>query len=97
MIPLLFTAIPGLISLAEKIFVSHPSDASASGAGAVLQKGLDVSALGASKKAFVLGVLEIIYDKGLVKFVHDFPNVDEKRLFLRVCDVMIEELIPALT
>lgn len=96
MIPLLFTAIPGLISLAEKIF-THAPDSGAASAPAILQKGLDVSALGASKKAFVLGVLEIIYDKGLVKFVHDFPNVDEKRLFLRVCDVMIEELVPALT
>lgn len=48
---------------------------------------------GPAKKDFVMKALEFLYDNAVSKIVHDFPGVDEKRLFLRICDVFIEECV----
>lgn len=87
MIPLLTIAIPGLIKLAEGLF----SKTEVPGVPGV------VASQGSLKKDFVMKALEFIYDQGIGKLMHDFPGVDEKRLFLRTCDVWIEELVPVLT
>jgi len=47
---------------------------------------------GADKKSFVVGILESIYDKGLVKLIPDWPNIDEKKLFVETCSLWIDEL-----
>jgi len=52
---------------------------------------------GSRKKQLVMSALELVYDKGVEKILPDFPNVDEKKLFLRTCEVWIEELVPQIT
>lgn len=85
MLPLLTVAIPALVKLAEGLF--SKSDAPAT-------SGVSTGSL---KKDFVMKALEFLYDQGVSKLVHDFPDVDEKRLFLRTSEVWIDELVPALT
>lgn len=78
MLPILLSAIPSLISVAEKIIPKSEGS-------------------GSRKKQLVMSALELVYDKGVDKLLPDFPNVDEKKLFLRTCEVWIEELVPQLT
>ena len=58
-----------------------------------LAEGLFGGGKGPDKKQFVLEVLGKVYDFGLVKIIPDWEAVDERRLFLKLCDVLIEEVV----
>lgn len=80
LLPAIFSAIPSLISAAEGLFGGSK----------------DGEKTGDLKKAFVMKALEAGYDRlNVGKILPDLPNVDEKRLVLRTCEVWIEELLPA--
>jgi hypothetical protein len=81
--PAILMLIPSLIGLAEKLFPGS-SDPAAPGTGS-------------TKEAFVMKILETAWDNIGAKMIYDFPNIDEKRLFLRTCQVWIEELVPQIT
>jgi len=54
------------------------------------------SGQGEMKKTFVVGILESIFDKGLVKILPDIKGLDEKKLFVETCSLWIEEIVKAL-
>lgn len=82
LIPILISALPSLISVAEKVFVKGPAGESK----------------GASKKAFVLAAIGQLYDSlHLERVLPDFERVDERKLFLDMASVMVEHLVPELT
>jgi hypothetical protein len=81
--PALLMLIPSLIGLAEKLFPGSTDP--------------NAPVTGSTKEAFVMKILEAAWDNLGVKFIHDFPGIDEKRLFLRTAQVWIEELVPQIT
>jgi hypothetical protein len=81
--PAILALIPTLITVAEKLF-PRSSDPGA-------------PSMGSAKEAFVLKIVESAWDSYGMKFIHDFPGIDEKRLFMRTAQVWIEELVPQLT
>jgi len=54
------------------------------------------SGKGPEKKSFVIGILESIWDKGLIKLIPDWPSIDEKKLFVETCSLWIDELAKGL-
>lgn len=83
LIPILSVALPSLIKVAEHIIVPG-------------SKPLDID-LGVAKKKFVMDMLGFAWDNLGAKIFPDIQNIDEKKIFLRMCDVLIEELVPQLT
>jgi len=60
------------------------------------EKIFEGSGKGEMKKSFVVGILESIFDKGLVKILPDVKGLDEKKLFVETCSLWIEEIVKAL-
>ena len=80
MIPLLTVAVPALVKLAEGIFSKKE--------GGVSQ--------GSVKKDFVMKAVEFLYDATAAKWIPDFPTIDEKKLFMRLAEVLLEECVTSL-
>ncbi len=94
---LLGTAVPSLIKMAEGLI--FPGSKLAEKVFADVQAGLPgvPATLGEAKKKLVMDMMAFFWDQAGSKIFPDLPNVDEKRLFLKLCDVLIEELVPQLT
>lgn len=82
LIPILGILLPSLIKTAEHVFD---------------KKNDPEVKLGEVKKQYVLNLLSNLYDSlHLEKMLPDFPNVDEKKMFLGFAAVAIDHLVPEL-
>ena len=48
------------------------------------------------KKDFVMKAVEFLYDATAAKWIPDFPTIDEKKLFMRLAEVLLEECVTSL-
>lgn len=98
---LLGVALPSLIKVAENLV--HPGSkmgeqviAAAQAAATAGASGVPLT-LGEAKKKLVMDMMGFFWDNAGSKLFPDIEGIDERRLFLRLCDVAIEELVPQLT
>lgn len=78
MLPAILAVVPSLVVLAEKL-IGGKSE-SKPDAGAV-------------KKEFVMGIIEKFWDQYLGQKVFDLPGIDEKKIFLGLCSIVIDQIV----
>lgn len=92
-------ALPTLIKLAENV-IAPGTKLGDQVIAASTAAGVDPAVpktLGEAKKKLVMDMCGYFWDNAGSKIFPDIEGIDEKRLFMRIADVMIEELVPQLT